>query len=176
MVMAWWWTFGVRMRTASSSDDSSIASNESKAAGIPHVAATSRVCSGRAPVIARTSASGWCASAGRYMASAHQLVPATPIRTCPVMRRSLSRGGRAASSLPRCPFSGPWGCSEAADPARDVLLRLVARSYAPTCLVGASRRGPHRPPGQPFAKCSCSSIVPLSATDRTSIECGGVIE
>ena len=50
------------------------------------------------PAIPRTSASGCFARAGRYIASAHQLVPTTPMRTFLLMT-SLARTARQTGML-----------------------------------------------------------------------------
>ena len=80
----------------------------------------------RPPTTARTSASGWRVSAGRYIASAHQLVPTTPIRTFSFTTTS-GRLAIAPGAPERC--SAP-GASEALDADRPEVLAVAAGALA----------------------------------------------
>ncbi len=71
--------------------------------GIDQLAATLRVRSRSRPQMAVIRPIGWSASAGRYIASAHQLVPTSPTRTVspigPVWQGSAAGDGAVCQSL-----------------------------------------------------------------------------
>src|SRR5258706_3373506 len=77
---------------ASNSPLSIIADQSLYAFGIDHWAATLSARSRSRPQTAVMRPTGWSASAGRYIASAHQLVPTSPTRTVAfsLMRVSLA--------------------------------------------------------------------------------------
>ena len=79
--IAWCVSFGDAMITASTVPPSSMASQSVCTSSMPQRAAKATVRSGSRPHTAVMAPSGWSARAGRYMASAHQLVPMMPMRT-----------------------------------------------------------------------------------------------